>query len=131
VSGPFAIAGSGLKRVVFALCNGAVNTFGQCSAPGPFYTDRTGTPSTNVRTLSGAEWNTALAASPNPAEGSSTARSVVFGFEDENLQASDQDFNDVVFSTNLQVVPEPSTYALMGAGLVGLFAVARRRRNRA
>lgn len=29
----------------------------------------------------------------------------------------------------LQVIPEPSTYALMGAGLLTLGAVARKRRN--
>jgi hypothetical protein len=32
-------------------------------------------------------------------------------------------------ASNLRVVPEPSTYALMSAGLLGVFGVARRRRN--
>ena len=32
-------------------------------------------------------------------------------------------------ASNTSVVPEPSTYALMSAGLAGLFGVARRRRN--
>jgi len=31
--------------------------------------------------------------------------------------------------SNMRVVPEPSTYALMSAGLLGIFGVARRRRN--
>ncbi len=33
------------------------------------------------------------------------------------------------FDGNTTTVPEPSTYALMGAGLLGLFSVARRRRS--
>jgi len=32
-------------------------------------------------------------------------------------------------ASNMRVVPEPSTYALMSAGLLGIFGVARRRRN--
>lgn len=36
---------------------------------------------------------------------------------------------DAGFATTMQVVPEPSTVLLMGAGLIGLFAASRRRRR--
>ncbi|QJR34935.1 PEP-CTERM sorting domain-containing protein [Gemmatimonas groenlandica] len=36
-----------------------------------------------------------------------------------------------VSSPNIQTVPEPSTYALMGAGLLGIFGFARRRNRNA
>ena len=40
-------------------------------------------------------------------------------------------FDNVAFSNVTQgVIPEPSTYALMGTGLVGLLTIARRRRAR-
>jgi hypothetical protein len=58
-----------------------------------------------------------------------------FGAEDVLLSKSDKDYNDVMgrldfTGGNLEtVVPEPSTYALMAAGLFGLGVVSRRRKG--
>ncbi len=64
------------------------------------------------------------------------------GYRDENLATGAVNFtNDanrklcgefrVNSSPNIQTVPEPSTYALMGAGLLGIFGFARRRNRNA
>lgn len=64
-----------------------------------------------------------------------SAKEFLVGSEDNACTAvgegcarvSDYDFNDAM--ALVKVVPEPSTYALMATGLVGLFGVARRRRK--
>lgn len=54
------------------------------------------------------------------------------GAEDK-VSPSDFDYNDgflrIVGASATTVVPEPSTYVLMASGLLGLAAVARRRKN--
>jgi hypothetical protein len=59
---------------------------------------------------------------------SGTARSVSFAGAADQIV-----FDDVTFGSNIPgtVVPEPSTYALMGTGLIGLAIVRRRRTARA
>ena len=51
------------------------------------------------------------------------------GFEDNRI-SPDNDYNDVVFEfAAATAVPEPSSYLLVGAGLLGLGMAARRRRR--
>ncbi len=125
-----AIVGTG-QEVKFGICSNtpAPATFANCTQPllGPF---TTGLSATNVRTLTGAQWNTERAAITP--DGANSIYNTVFAFEDQSSRAQyyDGDFNDVVFSTNLATtVPEPTTVALMAFGMLGLAAAARRRRS--
>ena len=118
-------------EIRFALCNGNVaGGFASLAAgcpvgPGPF---TTGPAATNVRTLTDAQWNAVRLSAGGP-YGAASSYATVFGFEDQDLAISDRDYNDVVFSTNLSTtIPEPSTVALMAAGLLGLVGAARRRK---
>lgn len=75
-----------------------------------------GSYTTSGNTLTGREFS-------GVAKFSGTYSQIDFTFDAENWHG----ITVGVGSTN--VVPEPSTYALMAAGLAGLFAVARRRRQ--
>ena len=51
------------------------------------------------------------------------------GWEDRRFPGADGDYNDLVFALQFTAVPEPTTLALVGSGLLG-FAAMRRFRNR-
>ena len=66
-----------------------------------------------------------------------TAGVGLFGFEDVTYRWSDWDFDNAIFAVDhgsiglpMEVVPEPATLTLLGGGLAGLGALARRRRGR-
>ena len=71
-----------------------------------------------------------IAAFNNALIGANAAVSIGLGAEFSDVQGGLETFSIARVNSTTSVVPEPSTYALMAAGLAGIF-VARRRRNRA
>ena len=53
----------------------------------------------------------------------------IIGFEDTDITAKDQDYNDVVVIATALPVPEPASIALVATGLLGLVGVARKKRS--
>lgn len=51
-----------------------------------------------------------------------------FGPGGAGARVSDRDYNDIMIAITQTTVPEPSTYALLSAGLVAVAGIARRRR---
>ncbi len=74
-----------------------------------------------------------LAPTPPPAFVLNTAFEFTYVLAAYNLNATDYSLAssnpDLAGYVSINVVPEPSTYVLMGAGLAGLFFAARRRRK--
>jgi hypothetical protein len=66
-----------------------------------------------------------LGAEDNACDMSQTQGICANGLPNSRGEFSDRDYNDAIF--RVSAVPEPSTYALMATGLVGLVGVARRR----
>ncbi len=58
-----------------------------------------------------------------------TPNEYVLGWEDVAFPGADSDYNDMVLMVeSVKPVPEPTTIGLMGLGLIGVFAAARRRK---